>query len=400
MTSRFAMKRAWIVMLALALCSGSAMGVVEGLTDISEFSSGGTWDGMNWDYVGSRGVGSAVAVGRKHFITNRHFSSTVGQVVSMNGVDYTIEEVINAPDHAGNTPDLRMLKVSDPLPGYYELYDGAFTGGGPKNLIMVGTGYSGTIDTVNSDYLWLGGTGREKRWGTNRFESFTNVTSGSYTSFTMQMNFDYGETAYEAGLGSGDSGSGIFFKDGGVWKLAGMGAYVHALDGTSPPYDVNWALSMLLYADWIRETIVIPGDFNDDGNIDDGDIDTLCDNMGDAAFDLDGDSDSDEDDLVFLVENLVELQDGSGRVGTKRGDFNLDGYVNATDLALMQPSFGLTGIGWAGGNANCDDVVNATDLALLAENIGFAAPTGAVPEPVALALLGIGGVALLRRRSR
>ena len=144
------------------------------------------------------------------------------------------------------------------------------------------------------------------------------------------------------------------------------------------------------------------GDFDGDNDVDDDDIDILCANMGGdvGIYDMDGDLDVDEDDMIYHVENLVELQDGSGRVGTKRGDFNLDGIVNATDLAVMNPNFGLSGQLYSDGNANCDSIINGTDLAILAGNLGFVAPAGAIPEPITLALLSIGGVALLRRRSR
>ena len=145
-----------------------------------------------------------------------------------------------------------------------------------------------------------------------------------------------------------------------------------------------------------------PGDFDEDGDVDADDADILCANMGGAPdpYDLDEDGDVDEDDLVELIETLVEWDNGVDTgIGTYRGDFNLDGVVNATDLAIMKGTFGASGVGYAGGNANCDDVVNATDLAILKATFGFVAPTGGgVPEPVTIGLLSLGGLGLLRRR--
>jgi len=143
------------------------------------------------------------------------------------------------------------------------------------------------------------------------------------------------------------------------------------------------------------------GDFDGDGDVDADDIDILCDNLGDAAYDLDGDLDADEDDMIFLIETLVELTDGV-RVGTKRGDFNLNGLIDETDLALMKTSFGLPGMGFADGNANCDAFVDGTDLAILKTNFGFIAlpSPGGVPEPASAALMLIVGGFLVRRKRR
>jgi len=385
-----------VVACALALSVTPAFAIVEGLTDTSDFSDPGSdWYGFDWNYIGSVNAGSAVAVGQRYMITNRHFTTAVGHTVTVQGTDYTVQEVINAPLFSGNSPDLRVIKIDAPLPSYYGLYTGTFPGPDDK-VIVAGTGYSGTIDYENSWYTWSTGTGRELRWGTNEHDGFTNVTSGSFTSFCNIVNFDVGDTEYEAGIASGDSGGGMFYNDGSGWKLAGLGAYVWNRSGAPPPYDVNYFISMFLYGDWIGETAILAGDLSDDGWVNADDADLLCDNMGGDpnTYDFDEDGDVDEDDLDYLIENLVDRQDGG--IGTRRGDINLDGVINATDLQIMAGNFGLSGLGYADGNLNCDAVIDGTDLLLLQSNFGFSA-TGA-PEPATLAMILAGSVALLRRR--
>jgi hypothetical protein len=138
-------------------------------------------------------------------------------------------------------------------------------------------------------------------------------------------------------------------------------------------------------------------DFNGDGTTDADDIDMLCANFGDGAYDLDGDGDCDQDDLVFLVETLVEWDNGvASGVGTFLGDSNLDGEVNGTDLSIMSAGFG-SAPGFAGGDANGDGLVDGTDLSILSSTFGNIT-TAAVPEPLTIGLLGLGGMSMLRRR--
>ncbi|MHC4561665.1 MAG: PEP-CTERM sorting domain-containing protein [Planctomycetota bacterium] len=190
-------------------------------------------------------------------------------------------------------------------------------------------------------------------------------------------------------------GSSLSHVDETALPFALMSPFIAAGQSVRSPTALEWKLM----ADMGWSIVYALGDFNENGKIDAYDIDLLCDNVGNSAYDLDGDLDADEDDLIFLVENLVELTDG--RTGTARGDFNLDGYVDGTDLAIFKAGFGLSGdVGWADGNTNCDDVINATDLAIFKANFGFAAPADPVPEPAIALLLALGASSLIRTRRK
>jgi hypothetical protein len=108
--------------------------------------------------------------------------------------------------------------------------------------------------------------------------------------------------------------------------------------------------------------IALPGDLNHDGQLNDADIDALCQQVlrgqFDAAFDFNHDQLVNTLDQQLLVEQLL---------GTSAGDANLDGVFNSTDLILV---FGAGSYedsaddnsGWAGGDWNCDGDFDSGDL--------------------------------------
>jgi hypothetical protein len=79
------------------------------------------------------------------------------------------------------------------------------------------------------------------------------------------------------------------------------------------------------------------------------------------------------------------------------GDANGDGIVSAADYASVQACFGEAG---DVGDANGDGVISAADYASVQANFGNAAAVEAIPEPVTMGLLAIGGLAMLRRRRK
>ena len=96
---------------------------------------------------------------------------------------------------------------------------------------------------------------------------------------------------------------------------------------------------------------------------------------------------------------LVEAGAANGFTeALRRGDTNLDGTVNATDLNDLALNWQQTGRVWSQGDFDGNGSVNAADLNDLAlgwqSSIGTVAGSAAVPEPTAALLLSLAGSSL------
>jgi len=115
------------------------------------------------------------------------------------------------------------------------------------------------------------------------------------------------------------------------------------------------------------------------------------------------DSDVDAEDLVFtyltdtgkVVEGLVEYV-----TSALPGDANADGVVDAADYIVLKKNFGTaSGAKWSQGDFDLDRDVDWNDLQILmSATNGAGGQSPAIPEPAMLSLVGMGGLALLRRR--
>ncbi len=85
------------------------------------------------------------------------------------------------------------------------------------------------------------------------------------------------------------------------------------------------------------------------------------------------------------------------------GDANVDGHVDLSDLSTILNNFGAVTGEWTSGNFDGAATIDLTDLSDVLNNFGASNANAfqvaaAAPEPMTMALLGVAGLMLLRRR--
>ena len=141
----------------------------------------------------------------------------------------------------------------------------------------------------------------------------------------------------------------------------------------------------------------VVGDFNGNGELEPGDLDTMV--LGDATFDLDGDGDSDTDDRLHWIVELAK---------TWAGDSNFDGEFSSGDLVTIFTAGKFeTGEAatWAEGDWDGDKLFGTGDLVFAFSAGGFElgpqeGAASAVPEPTGLTLILIAFCGLVWKRRR
>lgn len=189
-----------------------------------------------WQHQGAWGAFLGTPISPKHFITAGHVGGSVGDPFVFWGANYVTTAMADDP-----ATDLRLWRICGVFPDYAPLYDGAGEVGSPFVVFGRGTQRGDPVivtelsGPVTKGWLWGPGDGTQ-RWGTNVVNA---ILDGEViepllgpVGDLLQATFDAGGGADEAHLSVGDSGGGVFIRDGGVWKLAGINFAVESLFNT------------------------------------------------------------------------------------------------------------------------------------------------------------------------
>lgn len=196
-------------------------------------------------WVGSWNGSSCVAVGRYWFVTAKHVGGSVGQNVTMRGVEYRAVEIRPHPSY-----DVQLIRVAEVVPGYHKL---AVNVGLGDPVVVGGYGVTAAAALPSSGggvggYDWNGP--RQETWGANVIEGDGNL---------LAIRFDPpsapSAVPEESIFAVNDSGGGLFaYGSDGSLELAGIAVSVSNF-GSSPWSANGFALNIDMYRVWIQPIV-------------------------------------------------------------------------------------------------------------------------------------------------
>ena len=333
--------------------------------------------------VGTSGNGSGVYLGSGWVLTANHVSDKMEFIVDgdttyyRNGGEASGVRLHNAADtedidlymfrvdvSVGNLAGLGDLQIASAVPSVNSQTVHMGTGEGQTSSTKTkwyvdttpptwvwGTSPFAGWDMNKYGYSWAGDSSRDTRWSYqdihDRNYDFQDIGGHWMEGFTT----DFEERSDYSMVADNDSGSSLFVKNGSVWELAGI---AHAISTskdqpsrTSMYGNLNLYSDLSAYSDQIGGVLAmpepIPGDFDEDNDVDGVDFGIWQDNYPTAS---------------------------GATLGT--GDADGDGDVDGVDFGIWQASYPTAATAPVAGST--------------------------IPEPTTLGLFLLGGLALLPRR--
>lgn len=192
----------------------------------------GELEGSGWDLHGGFGNFTGIPIGPHHFVAAKHIGQA-SAFLEFRGTNYTI--VSSASD---SDSDLVLYEVRDTFPEFAQLFDGASELGAA--VMVFGRGAQRGAEVFLGDELrgWKWGAwDMRMRWGTNVVADIMVNNPEAPGTELLQVDFDQAGGADEAHLAVGDSSGGVFLRQNGQWRLAGLnfsvdGPYNTSTNGT------------------------------------------------------------------------------------------------------------------------------------------------------------------------
>jgi hypothetical protein len=207
--------------VVLTLCESSPAVILYGKRLRNTSEPGGSLANSGWQWEGKFGNFLGTAISKKDFITAGHIGGNVGDWFYYNGARYKTVAMYDDP-----LSDLRIWHVKQTLPTHAPLYTSHREVGKAAVIIGRGTarGQEVSVDGELKGWRWKDYDFIQS-WGRNVISGLQggqddqgNDVSNQHIAWT----FDRNGIAQEGIISDGDSGGGVFIKDGTTWKLAGV----------------------------------------------------------------------------------------------------------------------------------------------------------------------------------